>query len=108
MGESAKMVKFAIANKLKDEGFVSSVLKKGKKARKNLEVFVAYGEGGTPRISGVTRVSKPGRRMYESAKSVKPVRYGRGALILSTPKGILTDKEVRKENIGGEVLFKIW
>ena len=99
--------KFAIANKLKAEGYITAVIKKGKKARKNIEVEIAYNEKGA-RISGVTRMSKPSRRVYESAKSVKSVKYGRGALILSTPKGILTDKEAKKENVGGEALFKIW
>ena len=54
----------------------------------------------------VKRVSKPGRRLYRSAREIIPVRYGHGALILSTPKGILTGKEARKENVGGEALLK--
>lgn len=101
-------LKFAIASKLKEEGYVSSVTKKGKKTRKNIDIEIAYDEKGVRRIGGVTRVSKPSRRMYESAKNIKSVKYGRGALILSTPKGILTDKEAKKENVGGEALFKIW
>jgi small subunit ribosomal protein S8 len=100
--------KLAIANKLKEEGYITSVVKKGKKSRKYIEVEIAYAGAGRKYISGVTRVSKPGRRMYTPAKSVRPVKYGRGSLILSTPKGIMTDAEARKENIGGEALFKIW
>ena len=54
------------------------------------------------------RVSKPGRRIYRGAGEIIPVKYGFGALILSTPKGIKTDKEAKKEKVGGEALFQIW
>lgn len=101
-------LKQAVAEKLKDAGFVAGVEKKGKKVRKTLEVELAYRESGAPRIEGVKRVSKPGRRMYRGVKEVYPVRYGHGALILSTPKGIMTDKEARAAKIGGEAMFEIW
>ncbi len=99
--------KLAIAEKLKDEGYVSAVEKKGKKVKKTLDVTLKY-EEGRHAISGVKRISKPGRRMYKSVLEIHPVRYGKGALILSTPKGVLTDKEARKEKVGGEALFEIW
>ena len=99
--------KMAIAEKLKDAGYVRAIEKKGKKARKTLDIALKY-EGGKHVISGVRRVSKPGRRMYKSVHEITPVRYGHGALVLSTPKGILTDKEARKEKVGGEALFEIW
>ena len=101
-------LKHAIAEKLKNAGFVQSVEKKGKKARKTLDVALKYDNEKLPVIHGVKRVSKPGRRLYRSAREIVPVRYGHGALILSTPKGILTGKEARKENVGGEALFEIW
>ena len=100
--------KLAIAEKLKDAGYVSAVEKKGKKVKKILEVTLKYTEKGVPAISGVKRVSKPGRRVYKGAHDIMPVRYGHGSLLLSTPRGVLTDKEARKENIGGEALFEIW
>ena len=100
--------KMAIAEKLKDAGFVKAIEKKGKKVRKTLDVTLKYGDGGRSAIEGVKRISKPGRRMYKSAKEIMPVRYGRGALLLSTPQGIMTDKEARKAHIGGEALFEIW
>ena len=100
--------KFAIAEKLKDAGYIADVEKKGKKVRKTLDVVLKYDDKGVPKISGVKRISKPGRRMYKSAREIMPVRYGYGALVLSTPKGILTDKEARKQKIGGEALFEIW
>ena len=101
-------LKYAIAEKLKNAGFVSSIEKKGKKVKKTLDVVLKYDSEGLSVIQGVKRVSKPGRRLYRSAREIIPVRYGHGALILSTPKGILTGKEARKENVGGEALFEIW
>lgn len=102
------ILKQSVAEKLKDAGYVTHVEKKGKKVRKTLEVGLKYTAGGEPLIQGVKRISKPGRRLYKSVKEIMPVRYGHGALILSTPKGILTDKEARKEKVGGEAMFEIW
>jgi len=100
--------KMAIAEKLKDAGYVVAVEKKGKKVKKTLEITLKYNEQGVHVISGARRISKPGRRMYKSVIDIHPVRYGFGALVLSTPKGVLTDKEARKEKVGGEALFEIW
>ena len=100
--------KMTIAEKLKEVGYVKAIEKKGKKVKKTLDVVLKYDEAGNHAIQGVKRISKPGRRLYKSAHEVNPVRYGQGALILSTPKGIKTDKEARKEKIGGEALFEIW
>ncbi len=100
--------KMAIAEKLKDAGFVANIEKKGKKVKKTLDVTLKYGPEGMHVINGVKRISKPGRRMYKSVLEINPVRYGKGALILSTPKGIKTDREAKKENVGGEALFEIW
>lgn len=101
-------LKLAIAEKLKDAGYVTGVDKKGKKVKKTLEVTLKYNADGSPFIEGVKRVSKPGRRMYKSVHEITRVRYGHGSLILSTPQGIKTDKEARKEKVGGEAMFEIW
>jgi len=101
-------LKLAVAEKLKDAGFVASIDKKGKKVRKTLDVVLKYDTEGIHVIHGVKRISKPGRRVYRSVSEIMPVRYGYGTLVLSTPKGILTGKEARKENVGGEALFEIW
>lgn len=101
-------LKLAIAEKLKDAGFIAGVEKKGKKVKKTIEMALIYKDNGTPRVSGVKRISKPGRRLYRSVLEIHPVKYGHGSLILSTPKGILTDSEARKEKVGGEALFEIW
>ncbi len=101
-------LKHAIAEKLKDAGFIQSIEKKGKKVRKTLDIVLKYDASGKPFIKGVKRISKPGRRLYRSVREIMPVHYGHGALILSTPKGILTGVEARKEKVGGEALFEIW
>ena len=100
--------KHAIAEKLKDVGYIQAVEKKGKKTRKTLDITLKYDEAGAHVVNGAKRISKPGCRVYRSVLEVVPVRYGRGALILSTPKGIKTDQEARKEKVGGEALFEVW
>ncbi len=100
-------IKFEIANTLVRAGFIKSVNKKTKKKGEVIEVELLYKEG-TPRINDVVRVSKVSRRMYAGLGDLKPVKNGRGAMVLSTPKGILTDKEAKQEHVGGEVILSIW
>lgn len=100
-------LKFAVAMKLLDSGYVKSVAKKGKKAFK-MEIGILYGIDGKPKIKDVKRISKLSRRVYFPVKSIRPVRRGYGMMVLSTPKGVLTGEEARKENVGGEALFQIW
>jgi small subunit ribosomal protein S8 len=97
----------AIAKKLKELGFVTAV-SIAKKEPKTLEVTLAYDEQGYHKIKGVKRVSKPGRRLYTPAREAHGVKNGLGAMILSTPRGILSDKEARKVRAGGETLFQVW
>jgi small subunit ribosomal protein S8 len=73
-----------------------------------LEVILRYNADGSAFIRGVKRISKPGRRMYLKSAEVFPVKFGKGTLVLSTPKGILAGEEARKEKVGGEQLFIIW
>ena len=98
----------AIAEVLKSAGFITDVEKRGKKVRKTIHVVLAYKKDGTPRITEVKRISKPSRRVYKGAGEIFPVRYGKGILVLSTPNGIVTDAQARKERVGGEALFEIW
>ena len=95
-----------IAHKLKSLGFVAGVEKS--KLPYHFEVTLAYDERGTHKIHGVKRVSKPGRRLYAGSKEAHSVKNGVGARLLSTPKGILSDREARRERVGGEDLFQIW
>ncbi len=101
-------LKFAIAQALQKAGFVGEVSKNGKDVSKTLTIELLYKSDGTPRIADVKRVSKPGRRLYKGVKHIFPIKYGKGAALYSTPKGILTDSQARKERVGGEELFKIW
>lgn len=96
-----------IANKLKELGFVERV-EVTKKAPMQIEVTLAYDARGNHKITDVKRISKPGRRMYVSTTDTHTVKNGMGARILSTPKGILSDREARKVRAGGENLFEIW
>ena len=97
----------AVANKLKDLGFVERV-EITKTLPRMIEVTLAYYANGAHKIKGVKRVSKPGRRLYVSSSDAHAVKNGLGAAIISTPKGILADKEARKVRAGGEALFEIW
>ena len=97
----------AIAFKLKELGFVENV-EISKKTPKTIEVTLSYDARGNHKIRDVKRISKPGRRLYVPASGAHQVKNGLGARILSTPKGILSDKEARKVRVGGENLFEIW
>ena len=102
-------MKLAVAELLSSKGFLGPVAKKSKgDVFKFLNVGLLYTEDGKPRISDVKRISKPSRRLYEKAKSIKQYRRGFGISVLSTPKGIMSDMDAKKEKVGGEILFTIW
>ena len=100
-------MKNSIVECLKKEGYISNIAKKVKKDQPVLEVGLIYVDK-KPKITEVERISKQSRRVYFSVKDIHSVRNGSGLLILSTPKGILSGREARKEQVGGEALFKIW
>jgi len=100
-------MKNAIAECLKKEGYVKQVSKKIRKGFPVLEVDLIYVDK-KPKIEEVERISKQSRRVYFKMKDIHSVRNGSGLLVLSTPKGILSGKEARKEQVGGEALFKLW
>lgn len=100
-------MKNAIAECLKKEGYISEFSKKVKKGQPMLEVKLVYVDK-KPKITEVERISKQSRRVYFGIKDIHSIRSGFGLLVLSTPKGILSGKEARKEQVGGEALFKIW
>ena len=100
-------MKDAIAECLKKEGYISEFFKKNKNSQPMLEVELIYVDK-KPKITEVERISKQSRRIYFRIKDIHSVRNGSGLLVLSTPKGILSGKEARKEQVGGEALFKIW
>ena len=104
----ASNMKKAIAQILVDEGFVKSfqVINDGKQGV--IRINLKYGENKSAVITGLRRVSKPGLRIYTSCEDMPKVMKGLGVAIVSTSKGVRTDKRARKENVGGEVLAFIW
>ncbi|MFA6077956.1 MAG: 30S ribosomal protein S8 [Candidatus Paceibacterota bacterium] len=101
-------LRFSIAEILLREGYLSSVTKRLRKTSRLLEVGLMYEGNGAPRVTDVERVSKSSKRVYIGVREVRRVKYGHGVMVLSTPKGLLTGDEARKEHVGGEVMFKIW
>ncbi len=104
----ASNMKKAIAQILVDEGYIKvfTVEYDGKQVR--MEITLKYGPNKSSVITGLRRVSKPGLRIYTSCEEMPKVMKGLGIAILSTPKGVMTDKDARKANVGGEVLAFIW
>ena len=104
----ASNMKKAIMQILVDEGYVKSftVIEDGKQGM--IRATLKYGEGKTPVITGLRRVSKPGLRIYSSVEDMPKVLKGLGIAIVSTSKGVMTDRQARKENVGGEILAFIW
>lgn len=100
-------MKNAISECLKKEGYITDVSKKVKKGQPILEVALIYVDK-KPKITEVERISKQSRRVYFGMKDIHSVRNGSGLLVLSTPKGILSGKEARKAQVGGEALFRVW
>jgi len=99
--------KYEIASILKRENWINKVEKKGKIPKKVIEIELMY-KDNEPAINGVKRVSSPGQRVYASYLSIKRVKDGFGMSIVSTPQGLMTDKEARIKKQGGEILFEIW
>ena len=100
-------LKEAIANVLLKENYIKSVSKKKRLNNKMLEIGILY-EDDKPKVQGVQRISKFSKRVYQKSSLLKPFKSGYGKVILSTNKGILTDRQAAKEKVGGEGMFKIW
>jgi len=105
---SHSKVKMEIAKAFLKNNFIKEINKRGKKNKKTMELVLSYDENGKGLLTHINRISKPSRRVYFSLKEIRPVRRGYGMMIFSTPKGILTDKEARKEKVGGEAIAEIW
>jgi small subunit ribosomal protein S8 len=109
--------KYEIAKILEKEKFIEKVEKKGRKTKRSIEITLKYLQDAalekksrekTPAISSLKRISKPGQKIYLPVKKVKKVKGGYGIAIISTPKGLMTDKEARKQKMGGEIICEIW
>ena len=104
----ASNMKKAIAQILVDEGYIKSFTVEEDGKQGMLDIQLKYGPNKSQVITGLRRVSKPGLRIYTNVEDMPKVMKGLGIAILSTPKGVMTDKDARKANVGGEVLAFIW
>lgn len=102
-------LKLGIVKVLYEEGFIGSYgMVEGEGGRKSLQITLRYDANRRPIIAELARQSRPGRRFYAGYRGIRPVRNGMGTAILSTPKGILTDRQAREEKVGGELLCRVW
>jgi small subunit ribosomal protein S8 len=106
----ASRLKVRIAEILKSEGFIKNfrIIEEAGRPGSVLRVYLKYGTGNEQIISGIVRVSKPGRRVYVGKDRIPSILGGMGVAILSTSRGVMTDREVRKQQLGGEVLAYVW
>ena len=100
-------IKESLANILKSEGYINNFEVKEEGTKKDIIVSLKFMHGEAV-IKGLKRISKPGRRVYTSVESLPKVLGGLGIAIVSTPNGVITDKECRKHSVGGEVLCYVW
>jgi len=101
-------VKEGVAAALKREGFVQDYEVFGDGPKRVMNIVLKYGPEGEKVIRAIKRVSKPGRRVYRGLRDLEPVLDGLGIAVLSTSKGILSDREARRDRLGGEVLCEVW
>ena len=104
----ASKLKVRITEILKSEGFIKNFRLMEEKKPGTLRVYLKYGVGNERVISGLVRVSRPGRRIYVGKDKIPSILGGMGVAILSTSRGVMTDREVRKQGLGGEVLAYVW
>ena len=99
--------KIKIADVLKNEGYIIDYKTSSEENKPTLEIVLKYSYG-TPVISSIQRISKPGRRVFSSAESLPKINNGLGIAIVSTPKGVMSDIDARKQKIGGEIICKVF
>jgi len=105
----ASKQKLALAELLRNEGFISSFETKDLGSpQQRMRVVLKYGPRGEKVIQGIQRISRPGLRVYRPAKKTPRVKGGLGVAIVSTSKGLMTDRQARKSNLGGEIIAQVW
>jgi small subunit ribosomal protein S8 len=106
----ASKLKVQVCGLLKEEGFIRNFrqVTDDKTSRGIIRIFLRYSPEGTPAISHVERVSKPGRRVYRRAEDIQPVRNGLGVGIFSTSQGLMSDRQARERRVGGELICEVW
>lgn len=101
-------LRHAICKVLVNEGFLDSAEVNGEGYKRRLLLRLRYSRERQPVIEGLKRVSRPGMRRYAGANDLPRIRGGMGISVISTPQGMMTDRQARKNNVGGEVLFQVW
>jgi small subunit ribosomal protein S8 len=101
-------IKVGIAQILLEEGFIQGYEVTSEQPQPNIRVWLKYDERRRPILTGMERASKPGRRVYKGKKDLPWVLSGLGVAIVSTPKGLMTDREARRQGVGGEILCYVW
>ena len=101
-------LKMEIARILKEEGYILNFKMAEEGTKRSIRIYLKYTTGNEPVMSHIERISRPGCRVYVGSKEVQRVLGGLGISILTTPQGVMTGKAARKENVGGELLCKIW
>lgn len=101
-------LKLEICRILQEQGYIAGFTMIEQSPASVLRILLRYGKQGQPAIRHVARVSKPGRRVYRGADAIPPVLNGLGIGIISTSKGLLTDRQAREQRVGGEVLCEVW
>ena len=101
-------LKMEVARILKEEGYINNFVTKGEGVKYMIRIFLRYDAKGTCSISHLSRVSRPGRRVYVAATGIPKVLGGYGVNIVSTSRGLMSGKQARRENVGGEILAQIY
>ncbi len=101
-------VRLAVARLLAEEGFLGAVKVEAREGKACLVMTIRYDENGKPLIDGIRRVSRPGRRVYVGHEAIPKVRSGLGVAVVSTSRGVISDRAAREAGVGGEVICEVW
>ncbi len=101
-------IKMELVRVLKEQGYIKDFKYLENEVQGVIRIYLKYVTDGKPSIFGIERVSKPSRRVYSKSKQIKPVLNGLGISVVSTSRGVMTDKQAKEANVGGEVLFNVW
>ncbi|MFA5904862.1 MAG: 30S ribosomal protein S8 [Desulfobacula sp.] len=101
-------IKIELVRVLKEQGYIKDYKYLENEVQGSIRIYLKYVSDGKPSIFGIERVSKPSRRVYSKSKQIKPVLNGLGISVVSTSRGVMTDKQAKEANIGGEILFNVW
>jgi len=101
-------IKLELVRVLKEQGYIKDFKYLENEIQGSIRIYLKYVSDGKPSIFGIERVSKPSRRVYSKSKQIKPVLNGLGISVVSTSRGVMTDRQAKEANVGGEILFNVW